>query len=196
MASRSWISMVMLLALVSLPFLTFAQAKQPQTPPRRNPPRAPSPRRAPPPPVSAEPTMAPTPGNVILTPSPAPTIASSLPPTIAPIVAPSLPPTIAPIVAPIQAPTPSGGSQCPKQNVIALSVCTRLDLSTLLNNPTKARQDCCPPINSLSTTDAAGCMCEAFKFNIGVVADVLFIKTVLNVCGKAVLGSISCSALL
>uniref|UniRef100_A0A0D3HUD9 Hydrophobic seed protein domain-containing protein n=1 Tax=Oryza barthii TaxID=65489 RepID=A0A0D3HUD9_9ORYZ len=161
-----------LLAIVILPLFSFAQAQQPQTPPRRNPPRAPpSPRRAPPPSVSVEPT-------------PAPVIAPSPPP----VVAPSQPPT----VAPTQPPTPSGGSQCPRENVIALNVCAQLDLSTLLNNPTKAMQDCCPPINSLSSTIAAGCLCEAAKINFGVTADVLFLEAVLSVCGKAELGNLGC----
>ncbi|BAT17110.1 Os12g0473900 [Oryza sativa Japonica Group] len=170
MASR--VSTVIFLAAIILPFLSFAEAQQPQTPPRRNPPRAPpSPRRAPSPSVTAEPT-------------PAPVIAPSPPP----VVAPSQPL----VVAPTQPPTPSGGSQCLRENVIALNVCGQLDLSTLLNNPTKAMQDCCPPINNLSSTIAAGCLCEAVKINLGVTADVLFLKAVLRVCGKAELGNLGC----
>uniref|UniRef100_A0A0E0FC41 Hydrophobic seed protein domain-containing protein n=1 Tax=Oryza meridionalis TaxID=40149 RepID=A0A0E0FC41_9ORYZ len=170
MASR--VSTIIFLAVIILPLLSFAQAQQPQTPPRRNPPRTPpSPRRAPPPSVTAKPT-------------PAPVIAPS-PPSV---VAPSQPP----IVAPTQPPTPSSGSQCPRENIIALNVCAQLDLSTVLNNPTKAMQDCCPPINSLSSTIAAGCLCEAVNINLGVTANVLFLKAVLCVCGKAELGNLGC----
>jgi hypothetical protein len=53
-------------------------------------------------------------------------------------------------------------------------------------------QDCCPPINSLSSTIAAGCLCEAAKINLGVTADVLFLEAVLSVCGKAELGNLGC----
>uniref|UniRef100_A0A0E0MMA5 Hydrophobic seed protein domain-containing protein n=1 Tax=Oryza punctata TaxID=4537 RepID=A0A0E0MMA5_ORYPU len=166
MASR--VSIVIFLAVVILPLLSFAQAQQPQTPPRRNPPRSPpSPRRAPPPPMTTEPT-----------------------PT--PVVAPSQPPIVAPAQPPIVAPTPSASNQCPRENIVALNLCTRLDLSTLLNNPTKVMQDCCPPLNSLSSTLATGCLCEAVKINLGVTANVLFLKAVLHVCGKAVLSNIGC----
>uniref|UniRef100_A0A0E0MMA4 Hydrophobic seed protein domain-containing protein n=1 Tax=Oryza punctata TaxID=4537 RepID=A0A0E0MMA4_ORYPU len=101
-------------------------------------------------------------------------------PTPAPVVAPSQPPIVAPAQPPIVAPTPSASNQCPRENVIALNLCTRLDLSTLLNNPTKAMQDCCPPLNSLSSTLATGCLCEVVKINLRVTADVLFLKTVLR----------------
>uniref|UniRef100_A0A0D9Z4Q6 Hydrophobic seed protein domain-containing protein n=1 Tax=Oryza glumipatula TaxID=40148 RepID=A0A0D9Z4Q6_9ORYZ len=62
--------------------------------------------------------------------------------------------------------------------------CTKLSLFDLVLNPSKARQQCCPPLEDLSSSGATDCLCRAFKGPIGVLPPP--IRVILGLCGKTV----------
>uniref|UniRef100_J3NDC3 Hydrophobic seed protein domain-containing protein n=1 Tax=Oryza brachyantha TaxID=4533 RepID=J3NDC3_ORYBR len=144
----------------------------PTQPPRSSPPPPPVLVPTNPPKSSAPPKQSPPPEH---TPTPPP------PPPLTPRQPPKMPP-----------PPPSSGGQCPKEKVLALSICTKLDISTLLLTPGLAKQDCCPPIAGLSSKDATSCMCASLKLKLDVTVDTFFIETVLRLCGITVLGNLNC----
>ncbi|KAL5218160.1 hypothetical protein ABZP36_018844 [Zizania latifolia] len=116
--------------------------------------------------------------------TPTPSEELTPPPMVEPTVPPPLPPP------PTQPPPPGG--RCP---VAALKACVDLTLFQLIRYPSMARQECCPPIDGLSSTEAASCMCSAFKlrgFDVGDGFSVPFIRVTLSLCTKAVPQNIMC----